>query len=266
VIGIRGQTASGQTVTESARIVVGADGRHSLVARAVGAPEYHVKPALTCGYYSYWSGIPIDGFELYSRERRMMGAFPTNDGLVCAYVTWPRREFHAFRADVEANYLATIDLVPSLAERVRGGRRVERIAGTADLGSLFRKPHGPGWALVGDAGYHLDPITGQGMTDAFRDAELLAEAIDAGLAGRQPLDDALVDYEQRRNVAAMPAYDFACDLAALEPPTPELQRFFSSLRTNQAETDRFFGTIAGTVPVAEVFAPANVERVIALAA
>ncbi len=266
VVGIRGQTSGGNTVTERARIVVGADGRHSLVARAVGAAEYHARPALTCAYFSYWDGIPIDGFELYARERRMAGAFPTNDGLTCVFVTWPRREFQAFRANVEASYLATIELVPSLAERAQSGRRAERIAGTADLGSLFRKPYGPGWALVGDAGYHLDPITGQGMTDAFRDAELLAEAIDAGLSDRQPLNEALADYEQRRNVAAMPAYNFAHELSALEPPTPEQQRFFSSLRSNQAEMDRFFGTIAGTVAIDEVFAPANVERVIILAA
>jgi flavin-dependent dehydrogenase len=266
VVGIRGRAPGGASVTDTARIVVGADGRHSPVARAVGAAEYHAKPSLTCAYFSYWSDIPIDGAELYPRDGRMIGAFPTNDGLVCVFVQWPRREFHAFRADVEANYLATIDLIPGLAERVRSGRRAERIAGTADLGNLFRKPYGPGWALVGDAGYHLDPITGQGITDAFRDAELLAAAIDAGLSGRQVVDEALADYERLRNEAAMPAYDFACDLATLEPPTPELQQFFGSLRGNQAETDRFFGTIAGTVPLGEVFAPANIERVIALAA
>ena len=266
VIGIRGRAAGGASVTDTARIVVGADGRHSLLARAVGPAEYHAKPSLTCAYFSYWSDISIGGIELYARDGRMVGAFPTNDDLVCVFVQWPRREFHAFRADVEASYLATIDLIPGLAERVRSGRRAERIVGTADLGNLFRKPYGPGWALVGDAGYHLDPITGQGITDAFRDAELLAAAIDSGLSGRQPVDDALADYEQRRNEAAMPAYDFACGLATLEPPTPDLQQFFASLRGNQAETDRFFGTIAGTVPVGDVFAPANIERVIALAA
>jgi flavin-dependent dehydrogenase len=266
VVGIRGQAAGGASVTETARIVVGADGRHSRVARAVGPAEYHAQPTLTCAYFSYWSDIPIKGIELYPRDHRMIGAFPTNDGLVCVFVQWPRRDFHVFRADLEANYLATIDLIPGLAERVRSGRRVERITGTGDLGNLFRKPYGPGWALVGDAGYHLDPVTGQGITDAFRDAELLAAAIDSGLSGRQPADDALADYEQQRNEAAMPAYDFACDLATLEPPTPEMQQFFASLRGNQAETDRFFGTIAGTVPIGDVFAPANIERVIALAA
>jgi flavin-dependent dehydrogenase len=265
VVGIRGRGRAGPTVTEVATIVVGADGRHSLVARAVGAAEYRAVPALTCTYYGYWSGVPIDGLELHLRDRRMVGAFPTNDSLVCVFVTLPRRELGAFRADVEGSYLAGVDVAPGLAERIRGGRRVERIAGTADVGNLFRKPYGPGWALVGDAGYHLDPITGQGITDAFRDSGLLAAAINAGLSGEQPIDLALADYERRRNEAALPAYDLACELATLEPPTPERQRYFSSLRGNQVETDRLFGAIAGTVPVEEVFALANVERVIASA-
>ena len=266
VVGIRGRAVGGATVTETARVVVGADGRHSLVARAVAPAEYRGVPALTCGYYSYWSDVPIKGAELYSREHRMIGAFPTNDGLTSIFVAAPRREFYAFRADVEASFLASLELVPSLAERVRSGRRVERFAGTADLGSVFRTPSGPGWALVGDAGYHLDPITGQGITDAFRDADLLAEALDAGLSGRRPLRAALAAYQRRRDAAAIPAYDFACQLAALEPPTPEMQHLFASLRGNQAETDRFLGVIAGTVPVGEFFAPANVERIVALAA
>jgi flavin-dependent dehydrogenase len=266
VVGIRGQSIGGAPVTEPARLVVGADGRHSLLARAVRPPEYRQKPALSCAYYTYWSDFPIDGIEMYDRGRRMMGAFPTNDGLVAMFVAWPRAEFETFRADIEANFLASLELAPSLAERARNARRVERFSGTGDLANLFRKPYGPGWALVGDAGYHLDPITGQGITDAFRDAELLAEAIDAGLSGRQGLEFALADYERQRNLAATPAYDFACQLAAFEPPTPEMEHLFNSLRGNQAETDRFFGTFAGTVSLEEFFAPANVERIVALAA
>ena len=266
VIGIRGHAAGGATVTETARMVVGADGRHSRVARAVAPAEYRAVPTLTCAYYSYWSDVSIEGAELYPRGGRMVGAFPTNDGLTAVFVAWPRREFHAVRADVAGNVDRSLDLAPGLAERVRSGRRVERFAGTGDLASVFRVPYGPGWALVGDAGYHLDPITGQGITDAFRDSELLTEALDAGLSGRRPLRDALAEYHRRRDAAAIPAYDFACQLAALEPPTPEMQHLFASLRGNQAETDRFFGVIAGTVPVGEFFAPTNVERIVALAA
>src|SRR5207342_1418891 len=119
-----------------------------------------------------------------------LGVWPTNDGLTMVYTAWPVSEFHEYRSDIESNLLKTIGLVPELAERVRQGKRVERIMGTADLPNFYRKPYGPGWALVGDAGYHKDPITGLGISDAFRDAALLAEAIDAGFAGRMPLDAA----------------------------------------------------------------------------
>ena len=266
VRGIRGRANGGATVTERARIVVGADGRHSAVARAVGAPEYHTVPTLTCAYFTYWADVPTGGIELYPRDGRMVGAFPTNDGLTCVFAQWPRQEFHAVRAAIEAHYLDALELAPSLAERVWNGRRAERFSGSADLGNLFRKPFGPGWALVGDAGYHLDPILGQGITDAFRDAELLAEGLDAGLSGRRPLADALAEYERRRNDAAMPIYDLNCQRAALQPPPPEMQRLLTSLRGNRHETNRFLGVVAGTVPVAEFFAPANVERILATAA
>lgn len=144
-----------------------------------------------------------------------------------------------------------------MAERVCSGRRVEQFYGSAGLPFFFRKPYGPGWALVGDAGYHKDPITAQGITDAFRDAELLSEAIDAGLSGRQLLDAALACYEQQRDEAAMPIYEFTYQLAALRPPAPEMQQLFAALRHNQEQTDRFFGIVAGTVPIPEFFAPEN---------
>src|SRR5258706_4410935 len=170
VIGIRGRTAGGRIVTETARIVIGADGMHSSVAHTVQTPEYDTKPALSCAYYTYYSGVPIEGVELYMRGRRLIGAFPTNDGLLCSLVQFPNQEFHAFRSDIVGNYQEQLDLVPSLAERLRNGKQEERFVGTADLPNFFRKPYGPGWALVGDAGYHKDPYTGQGITDAFRDA------------------------------------------------------------------------------------------------
>jgi 2-polyprenyl-6-methoxyphenol hydroxylase-like FAD-dependent oxidoreductase len=166
------------------------------------------------------------------------------------------------RADIEGNFLKTVDLVPELAERVRNGRREERFVGTADLPNFFRKPYGSGWALVGDAGYHKDPRCGQGITDAFRDAELVAEAIDAGLSGRRSLEEALADYERRRNGAVLPMYELTCQLASLEPPSPEMQQFFGALRGNQDEIDRFWGTIAGTVPIPEFFSPQNIERIV----
>jgi flavin-dependent dehydrogenase len=265
VSGITGRSATGTTVREQARIVIGADGIHSLVARQVEAPSYHTKPTFACAYYSYWSGVPLDGVGFYPREHRGFGALPTHNGLTCIVVGWPHEEFHAYRADVEGNFLKTLELAPAFAERVRQGRREERFTGTAELSNFFRKPHGPGWALVGDAGYHKDPITAQGISDAFRDAELVAEAVDAGLSGRRPVEDAMAEYEQRRNEAALPVYEFTCQLATLEPPPPEMQQLFAALRGNQADTDRYMGLIAGTTPVPEFFAPENVGRIMGAA-
>jgi flavin-dependent dehydrogenase len=263
VTGIRGHGRGGATVTEQADIVIGADGQHSYVARAVLAPTYNEHPALECAYYSYWSGVPVNGLEVYLRERRAVAALPTNDELTLLLAGWPIAEFHSFRADVTGNYLKTLESVPELADRVRSGRREEHIVGTADLRNFFRKPYGTGWALVGDAGYHKDPVTAQGISDAFRDADLLATAIADGLSGTRPLDKALADYERQRNEAAMPMYEFTLRLADLgAPPPPKMEQLCAALRGNQVETNRFFGTIAGTVSIPKFFAPENIERIV----
>ena len=262
VKGIRGRSRSGSTVTEAGRIIIGADGLHSLVARTIQPPTYNEKPPAACWYYTYWSGVPTEATELYPRDGRMIGAMPTNDGLVLIFVAWIVKEFSEFRSDIEGNYLKTLELAPELAQRVANGKREERFVGTADVPNFFRKPYGLGWALVGDAGYHKDPVTAQGITDAFQHAELLAEAIDAGFSGRQPLEEALADYERLRNENVIHRYQLACDLATLAPPPPEMRRLFEALRNNQAEADRYFGTLAGTVPIPEFFAPENIERII----
>jgi flavin-dependent dehydrogenase len=266
VSGITGRSVTGKTVAEQARIVIGADGIHSLVARQVEAPIYNTRPTFTCAYYSYWSGVSLDGVEFYPREHRGFGVLPTHDGLAGIIVGWPHDEFRTYRADIEANYLKTLELAPALAERVRQGRREERFTGTAELFNFFRKPYGPGWALVGDAGYHKDPITAQGISDAFRDAELVAEAVDAGLSGKRPLEVALSGYEQRRNEEALPIYEFTCQLAALEPSPPEMQQLVAALRHNREQTNRFMGTLAGTVSIPEFFAPENIGQIMGVAA
>lgn len=261
VVGIRGRTLGGALVTERAPIVIGADGLHSLIARHAQAATYNERPAFTCAYYTYWSDVPIEGAELYPRPDRMIIAAPTNDGQTMTIVYWPNAAFHHVRSDIEGHFMQALDLVPSLAERVRSGKRSERFRGTADLPNFYRKPYGPGWALVGDAGYHKDPITAQGMSDAFRDAELLAEALDAGFAGRRSIEDALAEYERQRNLATLPLYELTCQFASFAPPSVEQQQLFAALLHDQEQTDRFLGTIAGTVPIPEFFSPENVGRI-----
>ncbi|MEH2005347.1 NAD(P)/FAD-dependent oxidoreductase [Nostoc sp.] len=266
VTGIRGRLSNGAIVTEKAHIVIGADGKNSLIARAVNAPEYNTQPSLAGYYYTYWSNVPMEGAEIYNLAHRTIVACPTHNNLLNIFIGWPQREFRQVRTDIETNFLATIDLVPELAKRVRNGKREEPFYGTAHLPSFFRKPYGNGWALVGDAGCHKDPILAQGMKDAFVSAEFLANAIDLGLSGHQPLNEALAEYEKMRNQAVMPLYKLACERSSLEPPPPEAMQFLAALQGNQKEIDRFLGVEAGTVAFQDFYSPDNIQRIMSAAA
>lgn len=257
VVGIRGSAG-----IERSRIVVGADGRNSLVARAVQPVATDARPSRTCVYYTYWDGPRSEAAELYPRDGRMIITGPTNDGLEIVIAYWPVEEFHAVRADVERAFLDAVTLAPPLAERLAAGERAERFYGIGEVPFWMRKPYGQGWALVGDAGYHKDPITAQGISDAFRDAELLADALDAGLRGELSMVEALESYQRARDEAVRPLYELTWEFAGLTPPSPEQQALFAALREQPEETSRFLGTVAGTVPIGEFFAPANLGRII----
>ncbi|MGA4838161.1 NAD(P)/FAD-dependent oxidoreductase [Streptomyces sp. G45] len=266
VVGVRGRGASGIPVTERARVVVGADGLRSIVAQTVSAPEYHVVPPKAFGYYTYWDDVQLKGLEFFTRPGSTVIAFPTHDEQAAVFIERPERDFADFRSDVHAAYLKTVDdIAPDLGARLEGGRLAHRFMGAGNRPNFFRKPYGPGWALVGDAGVHKDPITAQGITDAFRDAELLAQALDAGFRGRMPLETALATYEYRRNEALKPLYDFIVDHAAMEPFDPAFQDVLAAMRGNQDAINRFFGVIQNTVPWAEFFSPQNLSALMGLA-
>jgi flavin-dependent dehydrogenase len=267
VVGVRGRSAQGELITEKATMVIGADGLRSLLARQVQAPTYHTRPTLNCAYYAYWSGVPLQGGEIYNREHCTIFAFPTNDNLTCLVIEWSVNQFPVIRTDVIGHFMKTLErFTAGLAERVKeGGRQEERFVGTADLPNFFRKPYGPGWALVGDAGLHQDPIMGHGIGKAFRDAELLVDALDEGFSGRQPLLEALADYERRRNEVLLPLYELNYQFATHEPPSQELQQLFQALRTNSTERTNYIGAITGCISPTDFFAPENVARILATA-
>jgi 2-polyprenyl-6-methoxyphenol hydroxylase-like FAD-dependent oxidoreductase len=262
VTGINGRDPSGAHVTANARVVIGADGVRSQVARAVGADEYQTKPVLQWGAYTYWRDLPTSGFETFIRPDRGFAAIPTNDDLTLVVVGWPIAEATAYRADIEGNYLATIELVPEFAERVRAATRVDRFHGGC-VPNLFRTPFGPGWVLVGDAGYAKDPITAQGISDAFADAERCAAALDAVFAGDRSFDEAMTDCQTARDEHAMPIYEFTTQLATLAPPPPEMQELLGAMAGNQRAMDGFVSVVAGTVSPAQFFDPANLGNLLA---
>ncbi len=263
VVGVKGRSKGSAPIAEKATVVVGADGRRSRVAETVHPEQYNEKPPLLCGYYSYWSGLPIDGrFEIYSRPYRGFAAAPTNDGLTLVIVGWPSAEFEANKKDIEGHYRKALALSPEFDARIQGAKREAQFVG-AVVPNFFRKPYGPGWALVGDAGYTKDPITAQGIGDAFRDAELCATALDQSFSGDRPFDDAMREYQTTRDAHVLPMYEFTCQLAKLEPPPLELQQLFGAIAGNQAAMDGFARMNAGTISPAEFFAPANVGAIMA---
>ncbi len=263
VTGIRGFAKGSPPVTELADLVVGADGKHSRVAEAVGARRYRERPGRSFGCYTYWSGVPVPVGELYQRPGRAVAAFPTNDGLAMVYVAAPLAEFAGFRADTDAYYRKTLDLCGDLGDRVRDGARAERFRAAPDLPNLFRVPCGPGWALVGDAGVVMDPVTAQGIANAFRDAELLADTVVSNLDdGSRRLDRALRGYWRRRDAAVRPMYDLTVRLAALRPPGRVERRLLARIAQRPAEVERFLGAFGGAVPLGEYRSLATLARLL----
>jgi 2-polyprenyl-6-methoxyphenol hydroxylase-like FAD-dependent oxidoreductase len=265
VIGIRGHARGGKPVEEHARLVIGADGVNSLVARTVRAPEYDAQPVAACGYYSYFSGIRQDDIELYPRDHVAFGGAPTNNDLHLVMVNWPAKQFPIVRHDVEGHVWRALQAAPDFLARVREGRREEKWYGTGGIPGYFRKPYGKGWALVGDASYNRDPITAQGISDAFIDAEALVEALHAGLSDNSVFDDRLAAHESARNERVRPMYEFTTHLAALEPPPPEMRALFAALHGNQDATNAFLSAITGAIPLSDFMSSENVARIMAAA-
>jgi 2-polyprenyl-6-methoxyphenol hydroxylase-like FAD-dependent oxidoreductase len=250
VAGIRASGATGDRLDVTARVVVGADGWNSFVARRVDAARRFEKPVLENAFYTYWSGLPFDAFTTYIRGDRGIAAIPTNDGLTLVLVGCPFAQAADFRRDVEASYMAAIDREPELAKRMRSATREERIVG-GGVPNFLRTPSGPGWILVGDASYTRDPITAQGITHAFHSAEWCADALDDVLSGRRTFDDATEDYRATRDRDVLPLYELTTQLATLEPPPPELQAYLGSIAGHQAAMDAFVSVMAGTLSPAE---------------
>ncbi|WP_246614344.1 NAD(P)/FAD-dependent oxidoreductase [Paractinoplanes bogorensis] len=257
VVGIRGADGT----VERARVVVGADGRNSVVAKATSPAAYEDRPALTVGYYSYWSNLPTDTFEAYSRPGRGWAVCPTNDDLTLVIGGWPHAELAEHRNDVENTMMAMFESAPAFAERIKDAKREEKIVG-ASVPNYFRVPYGKGWALVGDSGYSRDFITAQGITDAFLDAESLAQALDETLGGGTAWDEALAGYQTRRDTRAMPVYQMTLGIASLQPPDEQMIQLVSGIVGKQPAMDAFARLNSGVTSPVEFFAPENVGRLL----
>ncbi|HET8662011.1 MAG TPA: NAD(P)/FAD-dependent oxidoreductase [Micromonosporaceae bacterium] len=260
VVGVRGRTADGREVEERARIVIGADGRNSFVARALDLPKYDERPRCTFAYWSYFSGFSPGPAQLHRRGRLAAAVAPTNFDQNMVLVWGPSEWSADFRRDIDGSFHRALGLVsPELGTIVREqGVRQERFYGTLDQAGFLRPLSGPGWVLVGDAECFKDQCTAIGMTHAFRDAELASAALHDWLSGGQTLDTALAHYAARRrsqNAAAY--YDYVCTLAEMKPYRHDELQLFVALRGNQQETDQFIAAYADVSPVSEFFQASN---------
>jgi len=264
VVGVRGREADGRQVEERATITIGADGRNSRLARFVSAQTYNEVPPILCYYFSYWQDVEAENFEMYVRgeQRRIIFSFRTEDDLFAVFVGFPADEFPQIRGDIEGTFMGVLDAIPGFGERVRAGRRADRFYGAADLPNFYRKPYGHGWALVGDAGLHKDPILALGICDAFRDVEFLADAIADGLSGRAVLAAALAEYERRRNEAS--ATDYAENIAAARfaPLPPQVLAIRAAVRDKPEDAARLWKARNGMIDPAEFFNPQNLQRLL----
>jgi 2-polyprenyl-6-methoxyphenol hydroxylase-like FAD-dependent oxidoreductase len=190
----------------------------------VGAPVIEDRGTPGATQYTYFAGVPWQGIELIAADRALTGVFPTHHGEACIWICSPTSDAHEMRRTAtsrEDSFAAHLQrTAPELAARLRTGRRTSAVTGMLRTPNFVRKAHGPGWALVGDAGYHRDAVTGHGLSDAYRDAELLATALHRALAGDDEPDLALAGYQRQRDRALRSVFDLTVALAGY-PPVPE---------------------------------------------
>jgi 2-polyprenyl-6-methoxyphenol hydroxylase-like FAD-dependent oxidoreductase len=231
-VGIHGADRAGRAIEMDARHVVGADGLGSRVARAVGAKVIEYRGNHGAGQYAYFAGIPWPEIEFFIAEGALAGVFPTHHAQACVWLCTPARAAHEARrraaSRTEAFTTHLQQAAPELATRLRAARRTSPVAGMLRTPNVLRQAHGPGWSLVGDAGYHRDAVTGYGISDAYRDAELLAGALHQVLRGDTDEATALAGYQRDRDRALRDIFELTCALAAY-PPVPEFVRLQKEL-------------------------------------
>ncbi len=205
------------TRTISTRYVIGADGHHSRVAELVDAALTRHHPATNAVHYAYYRGIESNHFWFQFTPGVNAGLIPTNDGQCLVFAGRPSGLSQRFTRDPDTEMKDLLKTAgPDLAEVVGGGTRVSRYFGTTGLSGSIRRVWGPGWALVGDAGHTKDPISAHGISNALRDAELCARAVDRALNDPAEASTALAWYETLRNTLSQRIFEESCALAGYQ--------------------------------------------------
>lgn len=227
VIGASVRGPDGRSRDIKADIVIGADGCHSSVAKQVEAPKYRQSKHRSAIIYGYFSGLENQGYRWYFRPGTSIGVVPTNDGETCVFASAsPDR----FRRDLSNGTEALFNTIlaetsSDFAEEIQSAGRKDRLHGFPGEEGYFRHSFGPGWALVGDAGYFKDPLTAHGITDALRDAELLTSAVNDG-GGH-----AYERYQDERETLSSDLFQVTDDIASFDWDLESLKDHHQRLST-----------------------------------
>jgi 2-polyprenyl-6-methoxyphenol hydroxylase-like FAD-dependent oxidoreductase len=243
VTGVVIEDAAGARRVLDAEIVIGADGIKSQVGRLAGAPSYHVARHTTAVTYGYYAGVPLAGYHWYYAKGVAAGAIPTGGGLTCVFVAVPpARHAHVLSHGAHAGFeRALAQAAPELAAALRAAPRVSGFRAFAGRPGYLRTCHGPGWALVGDAGSFKDPIAAHGITDALRDAELLARALISGGS-----DAALAGYQAQRDALALPFLELSAAVASFAWDLPQVQALTAQLSAEMKREVRMLAELHAT--------------------
>lgn len=233
VAGVRVSTPEHRSVELASTLVIGADGIRSTIARAVDAPYLRRGEHATATTYGYWSDLITDGYEWNFCPNACSGVIPTNNGQACVFAcASPER---VGRGGVDRLLEIVAEGTPQLAERLRAARTPRSTRTWTGLPGYMRRSHGPGWALVGDAGYYKDPLSAHGLTDALRDAELLARAVVEGLGDEISIDNALGDYQTTRDRISHPLFDVVDRIASQRWDDAEIAHLLFRLSSAMTE-------------------------------
>jgi flavin-dependent dehydrogenase len=243
VAGVVGRDRSGAPVEVRAWLTVGADGARSLVARRTGARTLRAGGNAGAVVYGHWRDLPVTGYEWFYRPGATAGYIPTNGGETCVFAGVPAGRFtQEFGGDLRAGYLRVLKEATGGDGRISGAEVPRRLRAFPGRPGLARQAWGPGWALVGDAGFFLDPLSTHGMTDALRDAYLLARAAAAVQRGT-PAGEAFAEYQRFRDAVSAPMFDVVDQICGYRWDVPGIRRLLlEASSAMSAELEAVLGT------------------------
>jgi len=246
VVGATLRTAGAAAEAVQARVVVGADGKFSPVARWVRAAAYHEVPALRPAYYGYFLGLqplPEACLEIFYTPGQIGFVFPMQPGVDCLALEVQPDDFHTFQSAPLETFMSRFTRLPGMAARLADVKLEGKLLGTRGVENYFRTPYGPGWALTGDAGYCRDPSTGSGIADSLEQSFLLGDALDAALSGGD-WDASLADFQRQRDALLMPTYQATLSYTRGPEAVPESVAWLRSVLS----TPGMARTVANALP------------------